>query len=78
MNPIVETVREVYCTGTNEYQRVWFEHYIVYLEGHDEPYKMTKKMIKDVDFVPRVGDKITCVIDEGRLKQVKLLIEHNP
>ncbi len=75
MNPIVETVTEIYCTGANKYQGVLFDHYIVYLEGHEEPYRMTKKALKDNDFVPRVNDKITCEIDEGRLRHVKLLIE---
>ena len=77
-HPIVETVKDIYSTGTNEYQRVWFEHFIVYLEGYAEPFRMSKKMVKDIDYIPRVGDKITCFMEEGRLKNVKILFEHNP
>jgi hypothetical protein len=76
--PIIETVREIYSTGAQEYRGILFEHYIVYLENHEDPYKMSKKYVKDVDFIPRVGDKITCTFEDGRMKQVKLLMEYNP
>lgn len=75
MNPIVETVTEIYTTGVHNFKGTMFENFIVYLEGYEEPFKMTKKMVKEYDFIPRAGDKITCEFDEGRLKQVKLLNE---
>jgi hypothetical protein len=77
MGLIVETVREIYSTGVNRFNNTNFEHYIVYLEGYDEPFKMTKKVNNEYDFIPRVGDKINFEFDENRLKHVKLLINPN-
>ena len=75
MKPIVETVERIYSTGTNVYDNVLFEHYIVYLEGHEGPYKMTKKYVEDVDYIPKPGDLVTCIIEGGRMKHVKLLLD---
>lgn len=79
MGPNVETVSRIYSTGASaNHKGIVFEHYVVYLEGYEEPFNMSKVQVKDWDFVPRVGDKITCEFDGDRIRQVKLLMEHNP
>ena len=71
----IEIISKVYLEGDHWYDDTRFYDYIVELDGHDNPYKMTK--VYEPRKYPHVeeGDKITCLINEDRLKNVKVLRE---
>ena len=71
----IEIVSKVYLEGSHWYENTRFIDYIIELDGHDNLYKMTK-LYEPLKY-PHVeeGDKITCLINEDRLKNVKVLRE---
>lgn len=73
-HPHIETVTAINYLSTHGYNGILFDNYVVELEGHDEPYWMTKKVV-EYNFIPEVNDRISCLIEEGRLKHVKILRE---
>jgi hypothetical protein len=72
----IEIVESVFYSGDHWFDGVRFDNYVIELEGHDSPYKMTK-IYHPTHHRVLVGDKITCTIEDDRLKNVKVLNEIN-
>ena len=70
----LERISSVHYTGDHWYNNTHFDNYIVELDGHDKPYKLTVRY-SQLFFKLAIGDTISCTIAEDRLKNVKVLNE---
>ena len=70
----ISRVDDIVFEGSHYYDDKKFDNYILWLEGYDEPLRMTKfKDITSKRDIPVVGNMISYDIDEDRLKSVKIL-----
>ena len=71
----ISRVDNIAFESTHFYDDKKFNNYIVWLEGDDAPYRMTKCMniINAKRDIPKNGDHISYTLDGYRLKNVNIL-----
>jgi len=73
--PNIFRIDNIAFEGTHFYEDKKFENYIVWLDGFDEPFRMTKCMsiTNRKRDIPVTDNLISCEIIGDRLKSVKIL-----
>lgn len=70
----ISRVNNIVFEGSHYHDDKKFDNYILWLDGYDEPLRMTKfKDITSKRDIPVVGNMISYDIDGDRLKSVKIL-----
>ena len=70
----ISRVDNIVFEGSHYYDDKKFDNYILWLEGYNEPLRMTKyKDITSKRDIPVTGNMISYDIDGNRLKNVKIL-----
>lgn len=70
----ISRVDDIVFEGSHYYDDKKFDNYILWLDGYNEPLRMTKfKDITSRKDIPVVGNMISYEIDGNRIKGVRIL-----